>query len=239
MNTVQAVLKPLRHEIRSCLSNHPRLFFPLYGLRKKNRNLTIKPNSDLLIEGFPRSANTFSVLAFSSAQSRKVHVGSHLHVQAHIYRALEFDIPVILLIRKPKDAVISLVLREPCLSLAQTLRFYIKFHQDLLPVRERILLARFEDVTADFGMIIQQCNEKFGTTFTPFEHSKENAQKVFQFMENRMIQRMGHGDRSERHVGRPSKARKYMSAKLHDQLGQPHMQNLLSQAERAYTLFTA
>lgn len=49
------------------LGGHPRLYYPLYRLFRGQPQQVIHPESDLLIEGYPRSANSFAVTALRNA----------------------------------------------------------------------------------------------------------------------------------------------------------------------------
>ena len=50
----------------------PRSFFSLYSARRRYRGLLVDENTQLVVEGFPRSGNTFAVFAFRYAQQNDV-----------------------------------------------------------------------------------------------------------------------------------------------------------------------
>ncbi|MDQ3796648.1 MAG: hypothetical protein M3294_03480, partial [Pseudomonadota bacterium] len=62
------------------------------------------------------------------AQRKPVRIAAHLHVPAQVIRAAQCHIPTLALLRKPKDAVISLALRDPMISFRHALRYYIAFY---------------------------------------------------------------------------------------------------------------
>ncbi|MCL1469696.1 hypothetical protein [Argonema antarcticum] len=180
-----------KFEVRSFLSLHPKLFFPLVKLAGKNPIQAVGKNTELVIEGFPRSANSFSIGAFQSAQTRPVALASHLHAPAQIIRAVHLSIPTLVLIRKPVDAVVSLrcldleindlnSYRNPALDIPLEKYFsnWISFYIRIMPYRERYLVGLFDEVTHNFGRIIENINHRFGTNFGIFEHIKQNVQKV-------------------------------------------------------------
>jgi hypothetical protein len=142
----------------------------------------VQPETGLVIEGFPRSGNTFAVVAFRMAQERSFHVAHHLHAQAQVIRAVKWRIPVCLLIREPIEAVKSLVVKLPFIRLGDALRVYWEFYSDLRPFRDQMVVARFEEVTQDFGGVIERINRKFGTDFKRFVHTPGNVEKVFTHM---------------------------------------------------------
>src|SRR5215211_5981100 len=107
---------------------HPSAFYGLYRLARKDQARVVTPDTQLVIEGFPRSANTFARVAFNRAQSGRVRIAHGLHVPAQVIRASTWRIPTLILIRKPKDAVLSFAIRDP-ISVDQALRYYITFYE--------------------------------------------------------------------------------------------------------------
>ena len=93
------------------LSRYPRAY--LFLARRRYGSRVLGPDTDIVIEGFPRSANTFAVTAFELAQERPVTVAHHLHAAAHVVRAAQAGVPVIVLVRAPEDAIASVVARKP------------------------------------------------------------------------------------------------------------------------------
>jgi hypothetical protein len=57
---------------------HPAAFYGLYRLARKDRARVVTPETELVIEGFPRSANTFARVAFNRAQKGKVRIATGL-----------------------------------------------------------------------------------------------------------------------------------------------------------------
>jgi len=47
--------------VRNLLGEYPSLFYSLYGLKHSNRQRFTNSNTQIVIEGFPRSGNTFAV----------------------------------------------------------------------------------------------------------------------------------------------------------------------------------
>ena len=66
---------------------HPAIYFSLYRLLRTRQNLAgaVTPDKQLVIEGFPRSGNTFARRAFLMAQGErfdKTRISVHFHVPA-------------------------------------------------------------------------------------------------------------------------------------------------------------
>jgi hypothetical protein len=152
--------------------------------------------------------------------------------------AARWQIPTLVLIRKPKDAVLSFVIRDP-ISVDQALKYYISFYKTVEKYRDAYVLGLFEEVTEDFGQVIKRINDKFGTTFSLFRHDEENVSKVFAGMETRA--RKVYGDERlllERKVGRPSAARERIKHEIEYDLDNPKRKKLIAEAEAVYNRLT-
>ncbi|WP_155888825.1 hypothetical protein [Inquilinus limosus] len=165
---------------------YPSLFFPLHRLLGEvDTGPAVTRDTDLVIEGFPRSGNTFAVCAFKLAQPGPVKIADHIHVAAQIIRAARYHVPACILARRPEDAVRSLVVKYPFLNPRHVLQGYAGFYEKCLPYRRHFVAATFDDVTTDFGAVIDRINRRFGTCFHRFEACEENVRRVFQSIDER------------------------------------------------------
>src|SRR5215211_5813810 len=92
---------------------HPAVYFSLYRLMRQDVSRIVTPDTQLVIEGFPRSGNSFARSAFVMAQSEspgKIRIAHHMHVPAQVVRAARWQIPTLVVIRRPRDAVLSFAL---------------------------------------------------------------------------------------------------------------------------------
>src|ERR687890_1887029 len=137
---------------------HPAAFYGLYRLARKDRSRVVTPDTQLVMEGYPRSANSFARVAFNRAQSERVRIAHGLHVPAQVIRAATWQIPTLVLIRKPKDAVLSFAIRDT-ISVDQALRYYLSFYETAEVYRDAYVLGLFEEVTEDFGEVIRRIND--------------------------------------------------------------------------------
>jgi hypothetical protein len=130
--------------------------------------------TEICIEGFLRSGNTFTVIAFQRAQPRIVSVAHHVHAPAAVVTAVTMRTPTLVLIRPPEESVLSYVIRWPMLTIGQALRGYVRFYEPLVPYRDGFVVARLDEVTADLGGVIRRVNARFGTDFVPYEPNEVN-----------------------------------------------------------------
>jgi hypothetical protein len=212
--------------------NYPAVFFSLYRLMRKDRSRMVTPDTQLVIEGFPRSGNSFARVAFNHAQNERVRIAHGLHVPAQVIRAARWRIPTLVLIRNPRDAVLSFAIRDP-ISVDQALRYYISFYETVEKYRDAYVLGLFEEVTEDYGRVIKRINEKFGTTFSLFRHDEPNVNKVFARMEKNSRKRYGE-TRWETKVSRPSADREKMKREVAYDLENPERKKLIAEAEAVY-----
>jgi hypothetical protein len=75
-------------------------------------------------------------------------------------------------------------------------------------------VGTFEEVTKDFGVVIDRLNARFGTAFARFEHTPGNLERLNREIETDYRSRTGSQDELERVIPRPSQAREAMKARL-------------------------
>ena len=163
-------------------------------------------------------------------------IAHHLHVPAQVVRAARLRIPTLVLIRRPKDAVLSLVIRDP-ISVDQALKYYISFYETSEKYRDAYVLGLFEEVTEDFGQVIKRLNDRFGTTFSLFRHDEENVDKLFAGMEAQARKKYGE-TLWERKVQRPATARERIKDEIEYDLDNPKRKKLIARAEAVYERLT-
>lgn len=235
---MKALLLKVRHVIRSYIDCWPCMYLALCRLRPKTRQITLSKGTEIVIEGYPRSANTFAVAAFTFAQGRPVKIARHLHAASQVIAGVKMGIPTLVLIRQPEQAVLSLLVRAPHITAKQALRDYIRFYKSILPYCEGYVVADFEEVTGNFGRVIQRINDRFGTNFRVFEHTEENLKKVFQIVEEMDKQDTGLPEVKEETVARPSAERERLKMLMREKLKESGMSKLLHEAQELYRTFT-
>ena len=196
---------------------------------EKNATLA-RPDTAIVIEGFLRSGNTFSVAAFQIANGPELHVGRHLHGAPHVLRAVRLGLPTIVLIRQPRDAVLSYLVRRPTLTPYDALLEYLDFYRTAWPARDGFVVGPFDRVTSDFGTVLEQVNHRFGTSFRRYEPTPENEARAFELVEEMNRLETG-GEVVESLVGRPSTERSRRKEELRALLERPRTAGKLHEAE--------
>ena len=223
----------LRRIVNKFIRIRPKLFIYIMSRRNKFKDIIVNNNTEIVIEGYPRSANTFAVAAFVYSQGRDVSIARHTHAPAQLILAVNARLPVIFLIRKPMDAVISLVIRDEAISLKYALQTYIWYHRSLLTIVKDCVIADFSQVTENYSTIINDVNSKYGKKYQLFDHNKESESDIFNLVEMMEVNDSG-GALRESHVARPSKSRMNRKKELQEQLLLPENSRLLKECTRLY-----
>jgi hypothetical protein len=204
--------------------------------RPEKRITLARQDSAIVIDGFLRSGNTFSVAAFAIANGREAHIGRHLHGAPHILRGVRMGLPVVVLIRKPADAVVSYLVRRPSLTPTDALLEYLDFYRTAWRVRDGFVVGLFSQVTTDFGAVIRAVNHRFATSFVPYVPTPANEAAAFSLVEE-MNREECRGEVVETHVGRPSAQRADRARHVRDLLALPRPQALLKRADDIYASY--
>lgn len=225
-----------RHHLRRPLARTPYVWDAAMMVRGSKRPTLARRDSAIVIEGFLRSGNTFSFAAFSLANGPDAHVGRHLHSPAHVLRAVRLGLPTVVLIRPPRDAVLSYLMRRDTLTPHDAVLEYLDFYRTAWPARDGFVTATFDRVVSDFGAVLDEVNERFGTSFRRFEPTAENEASAFAIVEE-MNRRECHGEVVETHVARPSEHRAGRKDELNGLLDHPRTAARLRQAELLYEAY--
>jgi hypothetical protein len=196
--------------------------------------------TEICIEAFPRSGNTFTVIAFLHAQPRLVSVAHHVHAAGAVIAAVRLGAPTLVLVRPPEGSVLSYLTRWPELTPAHALRGYVRFYEPLLRHRHGFVVARFEEVTDDPGIAIRRVNDRFGTSFEPFVPTEHSLRAVREEMErwDRNTER-DEGRPIELARGLPTAEKEARKAALRERYRSPRVARLRARAEAAHAAITA
>ena len=196
----------------------------------------IEKDTDIVIEGYPRSGNTFASSAFRLAQSQPVKIAYRLHAPTQLICAAKMNVPAIALIRQPEDAVLSWVIHRSHLTIEQALKGYISFYRAVFPYKDSFVIADFDRVIGDFGSIIQEVNQKYQTEFIEFVHNEENVARCFAVIDD-FYRGAGQGQISSNTVARPSLDRKQLKEQLKAQFYNGNLDKMRQEAENIYAQF--
>ncbi|MBX2820692.1 MAG: hypothetical protein KTR29_13455 [Rhodothermaceae bacterium] len=186
--TLKRPLLQFKFEVRSLLAREPMLApfnWPvIWWTQHKNRGIIdvseclVGSDTEFVIDGFQGSGNSFATVAFKKSQTKPVRLAHHLHSPVQIIKAARKEIPVLLTIREPKGAAISLTSRWPYVSLTQAVRGYCYFYEKIEPHADSLLVSPFTLTTKHLDAVIKRVNERFATDFGVFEYSDEHMKEL-------------------------------------------------------------
>lgn len=234
--TLEARMRLLRHRLRTAIICRD-LYLVYMRVSPRWKAFVVRPNTEIVIEGYPRSGNTFAQVAFELAQGRPVQIAHHTHAPAQVRWAVKHRIPTVLLIRPAEDAIVSHVIRDPYLPLGQALSDWILFYQTLLPWRDQMVIAEFAKVTSGLGEVVRRVNRDYGTRFAIFENSEENIARCYQAIEELFRKRWHRAQVDEIRVPRPSASRSPLKEALQTQLVDQELSRPLERAHALYKEF--
>lgn len=218
----------LYHEFLGQVARYPSLFKAWYWVHRFYRPLVVSRSKEIVIEGFPRCANSFTVLAFEQAQGRPVAIAHHLHAEAQVLLGIRYGLPILVLTREPVGAVTSLVTRHPEMGVGQAMKRYIMFYGAVANVQDKVVLADFREVTTNFAQVIDRLNSRYLTHYTPYHNSDAEDASVFAAIETLNRERF-HG--AEGMTSIPTEAKKkLLDARRGEVLSHP----LLEQAQAIF-----
>lgn len=257
-----SLIRRARHRLRTHLSEHPAIYLPFARHKYPGPSpQVISSRTELVIDGYTRSATTFAVYALQLSQERPVRLAHHLHAPAQFIEAARRGIPALLLIREPQGAILSQLIREPGVTLGDALVAYSRFYTCLLQYRDTFVVGEFEQVTHEFGRVVRRLNDRFGTSFVEFVHSDANRRECLEFIKlrgtlsktvlgfesgevsrnqlQRELQAVACGGKppEARDAWIPSEDRERAKAALREQWLQPSLAKLRDRAQLVYQAF--
>lgn len=228
-----------RWVVRGDLGRYPWLYMPIERVKRRvnreSRDLPVTKRTDFVIEGYPRSGNTFAACAFKRAQPRPVRVAYRCHAPAQVITGVKLQLPTLVLVRTPVDAVVSSFIHaQRRLQPAFLFRHYVRFYGAVLPYQEGYVVGDFEQVKHHFGDVIEKVNRKFGTRFHRFEHTPDNHAAVFDDVDKVFFSFRASGHVDPTRVSRPSADRERAKNEVRRIIRCQRYRDQLLECERMY-----
>lgn len=163
--------------------------------------------TDIVIEGYPRSANTFLTVKFMLATKFSYNVAHHYHTPVQVIEGVRNGAVCVVIIRDPIGAIASFLKREPTLSPSLAVAHYSAFYERILPLLDKVAIVTFEQVTQNSGAVIEHLVQVLDRSVTVEGVSNED---IFHAIEERSAYN-NKGLFSEERVPRPSGQRDMQS----------------------------
>lgn len=223
------------YEVGTVVATYPSVALPIARWRRHGE--PVRRDTEVVIEGYPRSANTFAVASFAAGQRHPVRIAHHVHAPAQVIEGARRGLPTLVLIRPPGQAVIEFVLLKPTLGVAQALRGWVRFYEPLLRHRGRFVVATTEEVLSDFGEAVRRLNRRFGTAFQAIEHTEETRDRIQRVMAAHWEGRRGPGLPFVGRSGQPEENGDADRERLGREYASPVLHRLRRRAESLHATF--
>ncbi|AUM13751.1 hypothetical protein Kalk_15550 [Ketobacter alkanivorans] len=172
-----------RYKLRNLLGSSRIAFFlmRIWPFWKNNR--IAQSGTQLCIEGFPRSSNTFLYKVVKS-WNPEIAIAHHLHIPMQAIYSAERSIPTVILVRRPEDAIAGAMNRQAWLTTSLCLKAYISFYSLILKKPKNILIFKFEDVIHNPSEVIAKINSRYNINLELVPWSKDQEDIVFTMTRN-------------------------------------------------------
>jgi hypothetical protein len=189
---------------------------------------------DLVVDGFPRSGNTYCWLMLEKTQEARIKVKALTHLPPVLILSIRQHRPTCLCLRSPVEASASWVLSTGR-SIKSVLRYYIDFHTVLLAYRSDLLILPFRTITGDFSEVLRLLKARFG-----MDLNVPSDCRPFQQLVVAQIDHLYSGEKVgkfELRVARPHPNRDLRKAALYHELQTDRYRPLLEECERLHGIF--
>lgn len=161
-----------RWKIRQYASSRPAIWRLACRLRGATFNMMDR-DCVLACEGYPRSANSFAEAALLLTQG-DIKIAHHRHVPAQLVIALNLGKPALLLIRKPEDAIASMLLRDGgSTNMEREVLTWLDFHEPILSEKRNLVISDFPVTTRAFNSVVSELARRYPTMISASELSNE------------------------------------------------------------------
>lgn len=218
---------------RLLIEKSPTIYMVLLRIKNRGRKFErfiVSDQTDLVVEGFPRCANSFAVQSIRllcRRDGREFRFATHAHSPAHVLSGLRLGKPTLVVIREPKAAITSLqaLWRQSGVSVQsvnELLKRYAQFYEMLIPYRNQMVISEFRRTTSDYPSVIRELNERFKMNLSVVESHSDLEKLVM--------------PQSKAHLG-PSDDRDAIKQETRIYFDQQADPKLLERAKRAYLDF--
>jgi len=191
----------------------------------------ITPSTGLVVEGFPRSGNTFGAEVFRIVSENRFEVVSHVHHAAQVKSSVKRGVPTVLVIREPVACLSSYLVGGPHATVRGVLREYIAYHTSIRRQVPHCVVVEFNELITDFELVITRVNDAFDLDLPPLKKFS-SVEEVFDVIVSEHFDR--YSQSNEQLLPRPSSDRSEANEEYRRQLRLPANQDLLERATEIY-----
>lgn len=158
----------IRRLFRLFVSTRP----ALYGSYAKLENLQFRltDTTEIVIDSYPRSANSFFEAAFTMAHKGQIEVAHHAHAAAQVLAGEKKGLPCVVLVREPEAAIASFYeMNGGHYPIWLCTQEYVAFYSALLPVLNNLVVLPTEFLELRFHDLMVFLRDQYALKLEPYE----------------------------------------------------------------------
>lgn len=149
--------------LRRVAADQPALL-PLVRRAAGSPTAGLSHETDLVVEGFPRSGATASQRVLRQLLPA-LSLPQAVHTPSQVKSAIARGVPVLVLVRDPVDTVAARLAADPDMGIAEVLDAYIHYHEALDALLDEITVVTYADARTDLAPALAAVDARAGTSF--------------------------------------------------------------------------
>ena len=205
----------------------------LWRLTPGGLDKAITAQTKLVIEGFPRSGNTFATYAIRHFAGPGLSIASHAHHIGQIKLAIRRGIPCVVVVRPPLETLASYLIAGPHCRPKDVFREYAIYYKQLLNLTHGISVVGFDQLTSDLPRVAERISRRWGTSLPIYDVSENDKAMIFEQIE-RVHGRNHPRAPFERGVARPSPDRNELNIEIRSLLLQEKYRKEMDRCQKVF-----
>jgi hypothetical protein len=162
-----AFSRRLRRRLRLAISTRPTLY-SIYARAEKLR-FQITPETTVVVDSYPRSANSFFEAAFTRAHGGRERVAHHSHAAAQVLAGVRLGLPCVVLLREPEAAIASFFeMNGGDYPIDLCTLEYAVFYETLTSVANCIVVVETDELENQFYNLMVLLKDDWGLNLEPY-----------------------------------------------------------------------
>ena len=167
-STKPKLYRHLLRRLRLLVSTRPTLY--AFYARLARLQFQMTDRTSVVVDSYPRSANSFFEAAFTRSHGGREVVAHHSHAAAQVLAGVKRGLPCIVLLREPEAAIASFYeMSGGDYPIELCTREYSVFYTSLLPVIDKLIIVETEQIEARFHDLMVYLRDKHGLAVEPYE----------------------------------------------------------------------
>jgi len=144
----------------------------LYAVYARVRKLPFRltKETQVVVDSYPRSANSFFEAAFTKAHEGRIEVAHHSHAAAQVLSGAARGLPCIILLREPEAAIASLYeMHGGQYPIWLCTQEYVTFYSALVPALDKLMIITTETLETRFYRLMITLRDRWDLPVKPYE----------------------------------------------------------------------